>query len=177
MAQVVALYHRYNGQGDRIRTTRVTYLVTRLGGRWGIQARFGAGEPHDSEVDGMEAEAAALEAVDLCLTAFYRSDSSDWASTLSYPYVNVRVGVLDEIKTKDDATRFDRARLDPQLEVGIMTWKALRVIQSGTSGINVAVELTRKDRDGKILDFANGLYLVTCLHGHWGVTGRSVIAR
>jgi hypothetical protein len=176
-AHVAALYHRYNEEGDRIRTTRVTYLVTRLGDRWGIQARFGAGEPHETEADGRQADAAALEAVDRYLNAFYRADSSDWASTLRYPFVNVRVGGLDEIKTPEDAARFDRSRFDAQLGESRMTWKSLRVIQSGSDGVNVVAELSRRDPSGQLLASLSGLYLVTNLQGQWGVIGRSVIAR
>jgi hypothetical protein len=176
-AHIAALYHRYNEQGDIIRTTRVTYLVTKLDERWGIQARFGAGEPHETEAERRRAEVAALEAVDRYLNAFYRGDSSDWAATLCYPFVNVRVGGLDEIRGPEDAVRFDRSRFDAQFKEGRMTWKSLRVIQSGSDGVNVVVELSRIDLSGQLLASLSGLYLVTNLQGHWGVIGRSVIAR
>jgi hypothetical protein len=176
-AHIAALYHRYNEQGEIIRTTRVTYLVTRLDERWGVQARFGAGEPHETEADGRRAEAAALKAVDRYLNAFYRGKSSDWASTLCYPFVNVRVGGLDEIKGPEDVARFDRSRLDTQFKEGRMTWKSLRVIQSGSDGVNVVAELSRRDPSGQLLASLSGLFLVTNLQGQWGVIGRSVIIR
>lgn len=80
-AHIAALYHRYNKQDEVIRTTRVTYLVARLDNRWGVQARFAAGEPYESDADRRQAEAAALNAVDRYLDAFHRRDNSDWAST------------------------------------------------------------------------------------------------
>lgn len=176
-AHIAALYHRYNKQGDIIRTTRVTYLVTKLDERWGVQARFGAGEPHETEAERRRAEAAALEAVDRYLNAFYRGKSSDWASTLCYPFVNVRVGGLDEIKGPEDAARYDRSRFDMQFREGRPTWKSLCVIQSGSDGVNVVVEIDRRDLNGQLLASLSGLYLVTNLQGKWGVIGRSVIAR
>jgi len=176
-AHVAALYYRYNKQGDRIRTTRVTYLVTRLGDGWGVQARFGAGAPHETEANSRKAEAAALEAVDDYLKAFYRGDSSDWASTLCYPFVNVRVGGLDEIKAPEEAAQFDRARFDAQFSKGHMTWESLAVIQSGLDGVNVIAKLSRRDAYGKLIASINGLYLVTNLQGQWGVIGHSAIAR
>ena len=151
--------------------------MTRLGDRWGVQARFAAGEPHETEADGTQAEAAALEAVDRYLNAFYGGDGSDWASTLRYPFVNVRVGGLDEIKTPEDAVGFDHSRLDTQFGEGRMTWKSLRVIQSGSDGVNVIAELSRRDPSGQVLTSLSGLYLVTNLQGKWGVIGRSVMAR
>lgn len=176
-AHIAALFHRYNEQGDIIRTTKVTYLVTRLDDRWGVQARFGAGEPIEKGGDVRRAEAAALKAVERYLNAFYRGKSSDWASTLCYPFVNVRVGGLDEIKDPEDAIRFDRSRFDTQFGEGRMTWKSLRVIQSGSDGVNVAAELSRRNSSGKLLSSLSGLYLVTNLQGKWGVIGRSVIPR
>ena len=175
-AHIAALYHRYNKQGDIILTTKVTYLVTRLDGRWGIQARFSAGEPYETEADSRRAEAAALEAVDCHLHAFYRGESSDWASTLCFPFVNVRVGGLDEIKSPEDVARFDRSRIDTQFKEGQMTWCFLRVIQSGSDGVNVVAELSRRDPSGQLLLSLSGLYLVTNLQGKWGVIGRSIIA-
>ncbi len=151
--------------------------MTRLGDRWGVQARFAAGEPHETEADGTQAEAAALEAVDRYLNAFYRGDGSDWASTLRYPFVNVRVGGLDEIKTPEDAVRFHRSHFDTRLGEGSMTWPFLRVIQSGSDGVNVMAELSRRDASGQLLTSLCGFYLVTSLRGKWGVIGRSVIAR
>ena len=176
-AHIAALYHRYSEQGDIIRTTKVTYLVTRLDQRWGIQARFSAGEPYETETESRQAEAEALKAVDRYLHAFYKAESSDWAATLCYPFVNVRVGELDEIKNPEDAARFDRSRFDTQFGEGRMTWKSLRVIQSGSDGVNVAAELNRRDSSGQLLASLSGLYLVTNLQGKWGVIGRSVIAR
>lgn len=176
-AHIAALYHRYNEQGNIIRTTKVTYLVTRLDQRWGIQARFSAGEPYEMEADSRRAEAAALDAVDRYLNAFYRVGSSNWAATLCYPFVNVRVGELDEIKNPEDAARFDRSRFDTQFKEGRMNWTSLRVIQSGSDGVNVVAELNRRDSSGRLLASLSGLYLVTNLQGQWGVIGRSVIAR
>jgi hypothetical protein len=176
-AHIAALYHRYNEQGDIIRTTKVTYLVTRLDERWGIQARFSVGEPYETEADGRRAEAAALRAVDRYLNAFYRGKSSDWASTLCYPFVNVRVGGLDEIKGPEDVARYDRSRFDTQFREGRMTWTSLRVIQSGSDGVNVVAELSRRDLSGQILASLSVLYLVTNLQGQWGVIGCSVVAR
>jgi hypothetical protein len=176
-AHVAGLYHRYDEEGNRIRTARVTYLVTSVDDRWGVQARFAAGEPHETEADSTQADAAALEAVDRYLNAFYRGGASDWASTLLYPFVNVRVGGLDEIKTLEDAVRFHRSHFDAQLGEGSVTWQRLRVIQSGSAGVTVAAEIGRRDTTGRFLTSLYGLYLVTNLRGKWGVIGRSVVAR
>jgi hypothetical protein len=175
-AHIAALYHRCNEQGDIIRTTEVTYVATRLDDRWGIQARFGVGEPHETKADSRQAEAAALRAVERYLNAFYRGDDSDWASTLCYPFVNVRVGALDEIGGPDNAARFDRSRFDTQLSEGRMAWNSVRVIQNGSDGVNIDAELVRRDPNGEVLASLSGLYLVTNLEGHWGVIGRSVVA-
>jgi hypothetical protein len=176
-AHVAALYHRYDEEGNRIRTTRVTYVVTSLGDRWGVQARFAAGEPHATEGDSTRAYAAALEAVDRYLSALNTGDVSDWASTLGYPFVNVRVGGLDEIKTPEAAARFFRSDLDMRLGGGSLTWPLLRVIQNGSAGVNVIAEFIRRDASGRPVASFQGLFLVTRLRGNWRVIGRSVIAR
>lgn len=82
---------------------------------------------------------------------------------------------LDEIESSEKAIRFDRSRFDTQFDEGRMTWKSLHVIQSGSYGVNIVAELSRRDSSGELLSSLNGLYLVTNLQGHWGVMGRSVI--
>ena len=58
-----------------------------------------------------------------------------------------------------------------------MTWTSLRVIQTGSAGVNVAAELRRIAPDGRPIASLGSLYLVTNLQGQWGVIGHSAVSR
>ena len=66
-AHVAGRYSRYTEDGERIRTTFVTYVVTRQGDRWGVQSRFAAGP---ADVDPNQAAASELAALGAVETFF-----------------------------------------------------------------------------------------------------------
>tara|TARA_B110000116_G_scaffold222231_1_gene200974 strand:+ start:1004 stop:1945 length:942 start_codon:yes stop_codon:yes gene_type:complete len=178
-AHVAGLYSRYNVDGERIRRTVITYIVTRQvtrsGDHWGIQARFAAGAADLDETEHARAGAAALAAVDAYFEALSNAtDLAGWASTLNYPHVRIADGQVEQWETADDYMN--------GLQGGrLRTWAGTRLgwaepVQVGGGGVNVAVRYSRLNPLGDALSSYEAVYLVTNRDGHVGIQARSSFA-
>lgn len=178
-AHVAGLYSRYNVDGERIRRTVITYVVTRQatanGDHWGIQARFAAGAADLDEAEHDRASVAALAAVDAYFEALGDpTDLAGWASTLNYPHVRIADGRIEQWDTADDYMN--------GLQGGrLRTWTGTRLdwaepVQVGGGGVNVAVRYSRLNPLGHALSSYEAVYLVTDRDGHVGIQARSSFA-
>ncbi len=80
---------RFNADDEPILRNRVTYILTRVEGSWGIQARFGT----DSFAEGESFDATgAVSAVERHLQDFVRGDLDSAVDAFEFPLVNVGVG-------------------------------------------------------------------------------------
>ncbi|MDG2040855.1 MAG: hypothetical protein P8J30_10280 [Ilumatobacter sp.] len=178
-AHVAGLYSRYNVDGERIRQTVITYIVTRHvtedGDHWGIQARFAAGAADLDKAEHDLAGAAALVAVDAYFEALSDPiDLAGWASTLNYPHVRIADGQVEQWDTADDY-------MDGLQGGRLRTWAETRLdwaeaVQVGGGGVNVAVRYSRLNPLGDVLSSYEAVYLVTNRDGHVGVQARSSFA-
>ena len=83
---------RYNAKDEPILRNRVTYILTRLDGSWGIQARFGT----DSFTEGEVLDSSApLGVVAAHLENWSSGDLDAATEALLYPFTNVGVGRVD----------------------------------------------------------------------------------
>ena len=102
-AHLAGHYSRYNVDGEPIRTTVITYIVTRQGDHWGIQSRFAAGRADISDARLAESAGAAVGAVEAYVTALNDPiDTAGWAATLNYPHVRVADGTVEMWDTAED---------------------------------------------------------------------------
>jgi hypothetical protein len=174
-AHVAGHYSRYNIEGEQIRTTVITYVVTKQGDRWGIQSRFAAGPADITAGERAESVAAAAAAVAAYFEAFNGpTDTDRWAATLNYPHVRVADGAVEMWETAEEyvnGTQGSRQR----------TWVHTRLdwaepVQVGAGGVNVAVRFSRLNRLGETLSSYEAVYLVTNRDGHIGIQARSSFA-
>ena len=174
-AHVAGHYSRFSVDGEQIRSTLVTYVVTRQGDRWGVQARFAAGAADVPAERRAELGAAAVAAVERYVAAFNDPvDAAGWAATLNYPHVRVADGAVDLWDSADaylQGPQIGRQR----------TWSRTRLdwarpVQIGAAGVNVAVRLSRLNRLGVTLSSHEAVYLVTDRDGHVGIQARSSFA-
>lgn len=85
---VAGQWSRYDGEGNKILTTPVTYVVTRVDGSWGIQARFGTNFAEDDQ--GLLVRATQLMRD---YTALYNSGrEAACAELLNYPHFLINPG-------------------------------------------------------------------------------------
>lgn len=151
---------RYNAQDEPILRNRVTYVLTRVDGSWGIQARFGT----DSFAEGETYDATpATDAVRDHLQAVADGDFRTGAALCRYPFTDVGIGRVDTHRTADDleaALALDRG----------VTLSEVAAAQSGSTGVVVAARWTRSG-GGE----ARAVFVVGRADDAWRIAGRSVI--
>ncbi len=174
-AHVAGHYSRYREDGERIRTTFVTYVVTRQGDRWGVQSRFAAGRADVEPDQAASSESAALLAVEAYFAALGDPTAPESvAATLNYPHVRVADG---RVTFWESAEQYLAGSEPGRLR----SWAGTRLdwaepVQVGGGGVNVAVRYSRLSPDGATLSSYEALYLVTTRDGHTGVQARSSFA-
>ena len=132
---LVGGWTRLNASDEPILHNRVTYILTRPGSSWGIQARFalGAHDGGDDETASRSAAEAATELVRRFYDGLAAGDAHACAGLCRYPLIDVGVG---------DARRFeDTAELALDLDgrrtaYGDVT---VRAAQAGPDGVLVEV--------------------------------------
>ncbi len=155
---------RYNAADEPIISNRVAYILTRLDGSWGIQARFGV----DSFMEGENVEDSAATATDLVeryLEALDALDFADCARLSIYPFTQVGIGEVQQFQDEAALERWLAAI--PRRRT---TKRDVRASQTGTDGVNVAVTATFESGQAE-----HALFLVAKREGRWGIAGRSVI--
>jgi hypothetical protein len=151
---------RYTKQHEPILSSLVTYVITRLGDAWGIQARFGVDPATEatSDPDASPAEAVA------------RAYLEDWnekrfeaaAARLNYPYVQVNPGEVTCWQSPNDHLIWLQAQ-----PWRVIQATGVRVLQAGPAAVNLALRLD----EGNVA--RDCLLLVTLRDGHWGVQAES----
>ena len=126
---------RLNADDEPILWNRVTYILTKPGDSWGIQARFALGA-----YDGSDDEAAtnlAAKAATGLVQRYYESlainDSDTCAGLCRFPMIDVGVGEVVRIE--------DGADMAHHLSQQTTQFSNLNIsaAQSGPAGVNVAV--------------------------------------
>ena len=152
---------RYNAQDEPILRNRVTYILTRVAGSWGIQARFGT----DSFTEGEHYDATpATELVGEYLQALARRDFRSSARLCRYPFTEVGIGRVDICP---DAV---------ELETAVAMFRAPKAVreigaaQSGSDGVVVAASWD--DENG---DAVAAVFVVGRAEGRWQIAGRSAM--
>ena len=126
---------RYNAEDEPILWNRVTYILTRPVGSWGIQARFAVGS-YDARDDEPAAEAAvdaAIGSVRRYYDALDKNDRNACARLCRFPMIEVGVG---EIARIEDGTRLGQR---VSRGTGRISNLEIRAAQSGADGIIVAL--------------------------------------
>jgi hypothetical protein len=174
-AHVAGHYSRYNINGEQIRTTVITYIVTKQGDNWGVQSRFAAGRADISETRRADSAGAAVAAVEAYVAALNNPiDTTAWAATLNYPHVRLADGLVEMWDTAEDYVQGSQTGR-------LRAWARTRLdwaepVQVGGGGVNVAVQYSRLNRHGETLASYEAVYLVTNRDGHVGIQAGSSFA-
>lgn len=164
-------WQRYTADGQPLAGSDITYIITRQGDRWGVQARFAAG------VNGLDAAArgansnAALKAVAAFFDAWNAHDHDRLASTLHYPHVRVADDSVEIWRTAAEYL----AGPEPGRQ---RTWFKTRVDESQiaqvtAAGANITVRFSRLGRDGTVFATDSGVFLAVLRDGVWKIQARS----
>ena len=154
---------RYNIDDEPILSNRVTYVLTRIDGRWGIQARFGV-DSFDENESYESAAAAAVNVVERFHSALAGGDFDACARLCSHPLTEVGIG---EVRELDDAAARQRfAAMTDRTQAS-----AIQAAQVGSRGVVVSVTAS-----GETGQTVNSVYLVGNREEQWLITGISAIA-
>ncbi|MDE0053622.1 MAG: NAD-dependent epimerase/dehydratase family protein [Gammaproteobacteria bacterium] len=154
---------RYNIDNEPILSNRVTYVLTRLGERWGIQARFGV-DSFDEGENYETAAATAVEVVERFHSALGSGDFEACARLCHYPMTEVGTG---EVEQFEDAAAA-RERFATMTDRNAAS--EIRAAQMGSRGVVVSV--TASGQSGKTV---NSAFLVGNREERWRIAGISAI--
>ncbi len=154
---------RYDIDDEPILSNRVTYVLTRIGGRWGIQARFGVdsfneGENYDS------AAAAAVSVVEQFHAALASGEFEACARLCHYPLTEVGIGEVEQFEDAA-AARGGFAAMTDRNEAS-----EIRAAQTGSRGVIVSVTA-----GGETGQTVNSVFLVGNREDQWRIAGISAI--
>ncbi|MYE11110.1 MAG: hypothetical protein F4X99_05510 [Gammaproteobacteria bacterium] len=154
---------RYNANDEPILRNRVTYILTRIDGSWGIQARFGT----DSFREGEAVDASApIDVVREHLNRLAAGDFDVAGSSVSHPLVDVGIGHVDRYRNHAQVVEgLAAAAGRPRSVLDVHT------VQAGTRGAVVAA--TWEATDGARVQ---AVLLVGRPEGAWRIGGRSIVA-
>ena len=154
---------RYDINNEPILSNRVTYVLTRLGDRWGIQARFGVDSFDENESYG-DATAAAVGVVERFHAALASGEFEACANLCSYPLTEVGIG---EVAQFEDAAAA-RARFAEMTDRNEASETS--AAQAGSHGVVVSV--TASGQHGRSV---KSVFLVGNREEQWRIAGISAI--
>jgi hypothetical protein len=164
-------WQRYTADDKPLAGSDITYVITRQGDRWGVQARFAAGVNGIDAAGAKKNSAAALDAVATFMEAWNSHDHQKLAGAIHYPHVRIADGQVEIWRTAAEYL----AGPEPGRQ---RTWHQTRVdtmkaVQATATGVNVVISFSRLARDGRVITSDEGLFLVVLRDGGWKVQARS----
>lgn len=151
---------RYNANDEPILSNRVTYVLTRIDGSWGIQARFGT----DSFTAGARYDTSpATQVVVEHLHGLAHGRGEAYMGMCRSPFTDVGIGRVDIYNNAADL----KAAL--ACDVGLRPG-AVTAPQSGSTGVVCAATWTPPD-GGE----TQAVFVVGRVGDVWRIAGRSVI--
>ena len=166
-------WQRYTADGKPLAGSDITYIITRIDGRWGVQARFAAGVSGVTPDERRGSAAGAMAAVTEFFSAWNSHDANRLAAAIHYPHVRVADEQVEIWRTeKEFAAGRDAGRQRTWYQTRI---DSTRVVQITTNGVNVLVSFSRLGRDGGVLSKDEGVFLAVLRDGAWKIQARSTM--
>lgn len=166
-------WRRYTADGKPLAGSDITYIITRIDGRWGVQARFAAGVSGVTPDQRRRNAAAAMAAVTAFFSAWNSHDADRLAAAIHYPHVRIADGQVEIWRTtKEFAAGREAGRQRTWYQTRV---DSTRVVQITANGVNVLVSFSRLGRDGGVLSKDEGVFLAVVHDGEWKIQARSTM--
>ena len=150
-------------------TNRVCYVLTKVGGGWGIQARFGV-DSWVADEDRSEQEEAAKAVVERLFELEAAGDAEGIATLFRYPLTLVGPEFVMQLQNADEFLALGDDADDPDAATELL--EAPRAVQSGRRGVNISVGYRIAGEQP-----VRELILVTMVEGEgWKIAARSGVA-
>ena len=164
------VFSRLDADGKIYRTVPALWIMTRIDGRWGVQARSILGGPV-AAVDA-EGEANATQAANAFFTAWNTADNEVLRTRMNFPFVSMFGGRAIVAETPDDfSTDFDRMKRGQGWHHS--TLDAVRVLRATPSKAHVETTFSRHNAAGERYSTGRMLYIFTRQNDHWGMQFRT----
>jgi hypothetical protein len=170
---VTGAWQRYAEDGRTLVGSAITYIVTNVNGRWGVLSRFAAG-PTSTDTQLLAANSeAAVRGTREYIGAWNSHDPRALAGTQHYPFVRIGDGAVEVSRSIEEFL----AGAEPGRQ---RTWFETRLdrveaVQASTSGVNVAITYSRRDRSGVAMSSYEAIVLVVRRDGIWRVQAISTM--
>lgn len=166
-------WQRFTADGTPQTSSAITYIVTNVGGRWGVLARFAAGTGTIDAATQARNSAAGVQAVTAFFAAWNSHDPQAVSTAIHYPHVRIADGQVEVWRTPQailTGAEAGRQRTWYQTRVD-----KVAVVQTTANGVNLTVTISRLGRDGTVLSTDDGVFLVALRDGAWKVQARSMM--
>lgn len=158
---VAGQWSRYNTKGQVILTTPITYVVTIVDNKWGIQSRFGSDYAGDEDTSGFESR--VFKHLESFINHLNNNNRDACAELINYPHYVIGKGELKETPSAD-------AFQLPDNKIHVDSMMAL---QAGNRSANLALDLSVfNDAGNKNLQ---AVISVTERDGHLGIQAWSLL--
>lgn len=160
---VAGQWSRYDTAGIKILTAPITYIVTCMEGKWGIQSRFAADYIADDNTG--ESEQLAFKIVEAFAQGYNSGNMKSCATLLNYPHVEIHSGKI---------TLLESANNFAMQSAGRMQIDSLIAVHAGHKCVNLALDTTVTSDDGMVSAY-QGIIQVTQKDETWGISAWSFI--
>lgn len=170
---IAGSWQRFTADGTAQTSSAITYIVSNVGGHWGVLARFAAGTGTIGAAAQAKNSAAGLQAVTAFFAAWNSHDPQAVAAAIHYPHVRIADGQVEVWRTPQailTGAEAGRQRTWYQTRVD-----KVEVAQTTANGVNLTVTISRIGRDGTVLSTDGGVFLVALRDGTWKVQARSMM--
>jgi hypothetical protein len=172
-AHVAGSWTRYTEDDRPLASSDITYIITSQNGRWGVLSRFAAGPGGVDPAAAAASGASARKAVEAYFAALNRHDLKALASALHYPHVRIADAAVELSRTEADfLAGSDPGRLRTWFETRL---DRIEIVQATATGVNVAVEYSRRDRGGRIMSSYEAVLLAVRREDSWKIQAVSTM--
>ena len=159
---VAGQWSRYSAAGEKIHTNPIIYVVTRVAGQWGIQARFAADYAGD-EADTSGMESRGFKLVEDFVLNFNNNNQLACSELMNYPHFGIGIGQLRHHATPDDyGVSESRLKIE-----------SLQSVQTGNLSMNIAMDVTVENASGS--EPYQAVLNITLRDGHLGIQAWSLL--
>ena len=156
---------RFNSEDNPILENRVTYILTRIDGSWGIQARFGVDSFERYDVE--ETAAAVENLVRRFVEHVSNANLSACAKLCRLPLTVVHIGNVITATSEAEIEGLLRSYTGREIQL-----KHVKAVQTGSRGAIVEVVNTFSDGEEE-----SGIVVVGKQNDQWLIAGTSKISR
>jgi hypothetical protein len=122
---------------------------------------------------GTDIGAACLACLDRFMAAVNAHDVAAMEREMHFPHARIAAGTIVTYGAPGSNPLDLFERLQREDGWHRSAWIGKDIVQGDERKVHVAVRYTRMRRDGSIIGDYDSLYILTCVHGRWGIQARS----